>query len=228
MFDETLFQDPISDPETDYHPYEIENCDDSLAYGLYCKLRSYSHHYHNVKLRLKLLSITWFLAAFIGMGYILSGQEAGLPVTSLVSIIILAFLGACGILLLSFLDIAVYHRLVEAILLSAIAYEQKYTFLTSALQSAGKLLLTKKKKIGPVIYDGIFYAYLCFLLLLIGDIALFFAISSSAPLTAIIVCFIILLAIIAVSLFTIISSTKTSMELFKNADFYIKHEKSKS
>lgn len=228
MFNETPFQDPTSDSETDYHPYEIENCDDSLAYGLYCKLRSYSHHYHNVKLRLKLLSITWFLAAFIGMGYILSGQEAGLPVASLESIILLSFLGACGILLLSFLDVAVYHRLVEAILLSAVEYEQKHSHLSTALQSAGKLLLTKKRKIGPVIYDGIFYAYLCFMLLLIADSALFFRIFPSAPIAAIIICFIILVVILAISFFTILSSTKTNMEQYKRADLYRKRKNSKS
>jgi len=99
--------------------------EESINYGLYSKLNSYEYHYNSIKVRYKLLSLTWLIAAFIGYGYLISGEEVGLPFSSFAGIAILSLLASVGIGLLCFLDIGIYHRFIEAIYNEHIRLEKK-------------------------------------------------------------------------------------------------------
>ena len=81
--------EPENDPDSDYIIDSIENNEKSIAYGLYCKIRSYHYHYNSVKLKYKLLSSTWFLATFVAFGYLVSGKEAALLVSRFLGVTIL-------------------------------------------------------------------------------------------------------------------------------------------
>jgi len=119
------------DPDTDYTVDVITGSANKLYYGINSKLRVYQYHYNASKVKNKLVSMTWIIASFVGFGYLLSGQEVGLPLNTLTTISLLACLSTIGLMLLWFLDVVVYHRLIESIFTEQLILEDTFPGLSS-------------------------------------------------------------------------------------------------
>ena len=154
---------------TDYTIESIKGTSDSLAYGLYCKLNDYEYHYNLVQNKYKTLASTWFFSSFIGIGYLISGHEVGIPVNVLIGIIILCLLASEGIFLLWFLDTGVYHKLIGAIFAEHIKLEENHPFLGSAHKNMLKLQYQKKRH--PIFSHGIYYSSFIIFLLIISALS---------------------------------------------------------
>lgn len=208
-----------SDPESDYIIDPICGKDRSISYGLYKKMNLYQYHYNAVKVKYKRLAVTWFFAAFIGIGYILLGKEKALPFNDLIAISSLGLFASIGIFLLCFFDVNIYHRLGESIFAACANFESKNPSLGRAHINMAKLLV--KRQISPVLFDGIFYCSLTFVLLLISDISLFFHLLKTNKTLAIFVFSIALIFIISLDVFLLKSSSKlvsaAEQELKKNS-----------
>lgn len=183
-----------ADPDTDINPIELSCEEDELIYGIYVKLRNYQYHYNLIKVKYKVLSFTWLAATGIGFGYLFLGQETSLPfgINYLIISAVLAILCSIGLLLLCFLDVAVYHRMIEVIFGGCLALERKYPFLLSTHHTMHKLL-NRGKFSNPVFYDGLFYLGFVTILLLGADtlLAFHFALSNQDNMLQILVLWLI-------------------------------------
>ena len=122
-------------------------------------------HYSAVKQKYKQLALSWLIAAFIAFGYLASGQEAGLPFSNLIAIIFIAFIAASGVFLLWFLDVCVYHRLLRSIFASNLIIENRCKTISPSYHTMAFLLQTKR--FDPSMSDGLYYAIISFIILLI-------------------------------------------------------------
>ncbi len=154
-----------SDPETEYLVDSIKNNKRSLAYGLYCKLNAYENHFNNMQNKYKRVALTWLFAAFVGMGYVISGEEVFLPLNSFLGIFLISLLTSGGVFLLWYFDSAVYHRMLGAVITESIKLEKEYPFLGSSHQNMVKLFSKKKD---PGVFYGYFYGLTILFLLFIA------------------------------------------------------------
>lgn len=171
MLDDFSKPEARDDPDTDFTIDNMNGSADKIYYGLNSKLRVYQYHYNAAKVKNKLVSLTWIIASFIGFGYLLSGQETGLPLNILTTISLLACLSTIGLMLLWFLDIVVYHRLIEAIFTEQLLLEESFPILSATHHNMVELLAKGKKN--PVIFDASFYACFTSIFLTIANGSLF-------------------------------------------------------
>lgn len=159
-----------SDPDTDINPIELTDGNQDLVYGIYTKLRNYQYHYNLIKVKYKVLSFTWLGATGVGFAYLFLGKETSLPfgINYLIVSALLAVFCSVGLLLLCFLDVAVYHRMIEVIFGGCIKLEKKYPFLLNTHQTMHKLL-NRGRFSNPVFYDGLFYLGFVTILLIGAD-----------------------------------------------------------
>lgn len=203
-----------NDPDSDYTIDPIENNDQSIAYGLYSKIESYQSHYNAVKTKYKVLGLTWILATFAGIGYLLAGKEVGLPISKLIAISLLCLVSSSGLLLIYFLDISIYHRLLEALYRGALELENKNPFLAKTNHTMKPLLF--KHNTGPEVLDALFYVYFIFTLLIIGNATFYMQYSSkNLLLTSILACIFFIFNIL-ISIFLILRARESGfLRLFK-------------
>ena len=194
------------DPETDYIIDPITGKESSIAYGLYKKMNMYQYHYNSVKVKYKVLAVTWFIASFFGISYIVLGKEVSLPVDKLLAISLLGFFSSIGIFLLCFFDVSVYHRLGESIFAACANFEVRYPKLGKSHRNMAKLLV--RGKTSPVIFDGVFYCSLTFVLLLLSDICLYFYLTIISSVLSLVVFYSFLLLVLLLDFFILCSSSK--------------------
>lgn len=171
MMDRIDVPEVSNDIETDFIVETISADEDVLHYGLYSKLRTYLYHFNIQKLKCKLLATTWLLASFVGIGFLLSGQlDPSLGSNLPILVLGLCLLSVCGIMLLAFLDVGVYHRNIESIFSCELEFENKYPHLSNTMGNMAKLL--NRTKTGPVIFDIAIYMVYSSTLLLIAAFSL--------------------------------------------------------
>src|SRR3989344_8695633 len=74
-----------------------------LIYGFYAQLTIHKGHFSSMQKRYRSLTSTWLLAAFAGIGYLLSGHaQIELPFNILFGAVFLCFCAGFGITLLWF------------------------------------------------------------------------------------------------------------------------------
>lgn len=154
------------DMATDHQIDNITTDPESLTYGLYTLLLTYEDHYNNIQNKYKGLTITWVMATFISIGYLLSGYEKALNIDSLLIILFLTILSSQGIFLLWFLDAGVYDKLIESIWREIYKFEDQFPEIGKSHHLVE--LLHKHDKKQAQKFHGIFYATFIFFLLLIG------------------------------------------------------------
>lgn len=194
------------DAETDYIIDPISGKEASVAYGLYKKMNLYQYHYNSVKVKYKILAVTWFFASFLGISYIVLGKEVLLPFNELLAIALLGFFSSIGIFLLCFFDVTVYHRLGESIFAACANFEARYPDLGKSHNNMAKLLV--RGRVSPVIFDGIFYCSLTFVLLLLADICLFFYLIGINKTLALVAFLFVLFSILLLDFIILWSSSK--------------------
>ncbi len=165
IIDDNSEETITEDPESDYIIDPISSTKNSLIYALYTKLDLYLHHYNNIQNNCKKLAFTWIIATFIGISYILTGKEKGIPISPLLAVSLLCCLSSAGILLLGFLDTGIYQKMIRAIFLENKLLEEKNPFLGKAYHSMVKLL---HKKGDPIVPHASYYSTFIIILLVIA------------------------------------------------------------
>ncbi|MFA6119330.1 MAG: VirB3 family type IV secretion system protein [Parachlamydiales bacterium] len=150
---------------SDFEIIEMSEDPETIAYGMYSALVSYEDHYNDLQTKYKALAITWVLATFVGIGYLVSGFEKDLHIDVLLVISFLSILSAQGVSLLWYLDAGIYESLIFSIWQEIYKLEKQYPSLGNSHHLVKKLFkgLTK-----PRLFHGVFYAYFVFFLLAIG------------------------------------------------------------
>ncbi|MDH5178969.1 MAG: hypothetical protein OEZ39_02670 [Gammaproteobacteria bacterium] len=99
-----------------------------LIWQSYAELGAMERHIHGIQARCRMLASVWLLAAFAGLGFVLSENlNVHIPNEFIITGISIGCL--CGIFILWVLDQAVYHRQLCWIVAEAILLEEKHTWL---------------------------------------------------------------------------------------------------
>jgi hypothetical protein len=97
---------------------------------LYNQLKLHKTYCSSMQSKYRALTSTWLLAAFLGIGYVLSrDHQVVLPFNIFLAVIVLSFLGSFGITLLWFLDVVLYQRLWLACVVELARLEHKHRWL---------------------------------------------------------------------------------------------------
>jgi hypothetical protein len=93
--------------------------------SLYTEFGNYERHFNQIQSGYRAIASQWLLAAFAGMGYILTQDHLG-GYSSEFLAALLSFLASIGLLLLWNLDVNVYHRLLVATFEAGLVFEQQH------------------------------------------------------------------------------------------------------
>lgn len=147
---------------------ETSNPRTAVAYGLYSQIKGHKDYFSRAQGRYRALVSTWIIAAFIGLGYVLSKKEAGsVPISPMIQAAFLSLGAVLGIGLLWHLDIVLHQKLWWASVAELASIEEKYSFITRVNSN---ILLTHRDRrfcwMQSIIYIGsiiafIFIATLC-------------------------------------------------------------------
>lgn len=119
--------------------------DNILIFGFYNQLKQHKNHFSSIQLRYRTLTSTWLLAAFAGIGFLLSGHsEIELPFNALFGVILLCFCAGFGTTLLWFLDIVLYQRLWSGTVVEMARLEEAHSWLPPI--NLNTLMIRKDKK----------------------------------------------------------------------------------
>lgn len=165
-WEENDVEEPKENSKTDYIIDPINPSDDSIAFGLHSKLTSYENHYNIIQNKYKGLAVTWFLATFLAIGYVLSGFEENLPISMVLIISFLCMIAAIGIFLLWYIDSGIYFRMIEAIFNEIILIEDSFPVTGQSHHNMIKLHGLEHE---PERFQGIFYSYIIFSFLAIAS-----------------------------------------------------------
>lgn len=163
----------------------------------------YQHHYNEIKFIYKKMAVVWAGSAVAAFGYLVSGDEIGLPFSMLTGVFFLCLMATVAIVLLWFLDINIYHRILRAIFAGNILLENRCKRLSQSHHYMIQLLQTRY--MDPVLIDALQYVGLSLLILLIGSIALFLnlyptGVKSAFVITILFICASFLFELILLSL----------------------------
>jgi hypothetical protein len=106
---------------------------DDDVWKIVLELGQEERHFNQIQHQYRLLTSSWLLAMFAGIGFALSEQNLCIPSELAVSII--GFAGGIGITMLWNLDVRVYHQLLESCFVQGLKLEEKYPWLPSIRSS---------------------------------------------------------------------------------------------
>lgn len=126
-------------------------------------------HFNSLESQYRLLSSTWLLSSFVGMGFVLK-TEAAFPVDKWWLIMAICLVSSLGIFMLWRIDLLVYHKLLHSAFSVGTEMENEFRFLpgirSKMLESQGGTDVTKT--------IVLFYSVCINLLLAIGLFALLY------------------------------------------------------
>lgn len=178
----------------DTHIEDTPGDERSIKYALYYVLIAYENHYNIIQMRYKQVAITWALATFIGIGYLLSGVEINLPIDIKLAVMFLCLFAAEGIFLLWFLDINVYYKLIESIFSETIKFETQHDFIVKTHYNMKNL---QKIQSEPHKFHGLFYLIFLGFFIFVASVALILYLYFIHPTTALITAGFLLLGVVA-------------------------------
>ena len=121
-----------SSRETNYEMNMIEYTQKTLNFGLYTKLSQFEQHFDTLSTKYKNIALTWLIATFAGIGFILSSEVSRLPFDHMIAVAIISFLGFLGNSLIWNLDVNVYNPFWCAVFIEEVRMEKKFKFLLNS------------------------------------------------------------------------------------------------
>lgn len=106
--------------------------EDYLAYGKYLQVGILLQHSNRIQLRYKILTLTWFLATFIGVGYALSTVEITLPVQPTLIASLMCIASLCVIGFIWYLDVILQEKNIATAVFQGLNLEEKHAWLPQA------------------------------------------------------------------------------------------------
>ena len=157
----------------------------SLIYGLYTKLNEFERHFETISTNYKYIALTWLLATYAGIGFLLSNETQGLVFNHFIAVSLICILGAVGISLIWHLDMNVYHRFWAALFVEEVLMEEANPYL---LQSRKITLLIDESR-ERVFSQGLLYLIANTLLLITTCLSCVFLFKDTAFLVVFGICF---------------------------------------
>lgn len=108
----------------------------TVIYGLHCLLDEFERHLEIISTRYKYIALTWLLATYAAIGFLMSTDMKGVIFDHYVWITIISMIGVIGVSLLWHLDMNIYHRFWAAVLIEEIHMENSYPFLLQSRRNA--------------------------------------------------------------------------------------------
>jgi hypothetical protein len=140
----------------------------TFLFGMYTKLLDFENHFEVIATRYRNIALTWLLATYAGIGFLLSGETETLIIDHVVSVVLMSFIGMIGITLIGHLDINIYNRFWSALFIEEIIMEERYPFLPKTQKTT--LLIDKKRN--NLFSHGWLYFTEIFLLIITAGVAL--------------------------------------------------------
>jgi hypothetical protein len=107
----------------------------------YCELGQIERSHSNIQSSYRTLASTWMLAAFAGIGVVISTKgEFAFPIPREFLVVVIALAGAIGLGLLWVLDLLFYQRLLDAAYIEAKDLEDRHRWLPQPRKTMRKLL----------------------------------------------------------------------------------------
>jgi len=107
----------------------------------YCELGQIERSHSNIQSSYRTLASTWMLAAFAGIGVVISTKgEFAFPVPRELLVVVIALAGAIGLGLLWVLDLLFYQRLLDAAYIEAKDLEDRHRWLPQLRNTMRELL----------------------------------------------------------------------------------------
>ncbi len=109
----------------------LEKIDDSYfnrVWQVVKEIGETERHFNGLESQYRLLSSTWLLSAFVGMGFILK-TEAVFPVDKWWLILAVCIVSSIGIFMLWRIDLLVYHKLLHSAFMVGTSLESEHKFL---------------------------------------------------------------------------------------------------
>lgn len=141
----------------------------SIHVMLYQDILNYENHYNMIQNKYKALAATWVMAAFVAIGYLLSGYESQLSIDLYLIVLFLCLTAASGIFLLWYLDSGVYYKLIEIIFESGLKLEREDSNLSRFHLNLLQLHEFQKQ---PRVFHGFYYSSFVLTFLMISALSL--------------------------------------------------------
>src|SRR5688572_16210569 len=110
---------------------KLQNIDDlyfNRVWQVVKEIGETERHFNSLESQYRLLSSTWLLSSFVGMGFILK-TEATLPVDKWWLILAVCMVSSIGIFMLWRIDLLVYHKLLHSAFMVGTQMESEHKFL---------------------------------------------------------------------------------------------------
>ena len=160
---------------------------DLLIFGFYSQLKLHKDYCSNMQSRYKFLTSTWLLAAFAGMGFLLSGHEnIQLPFNIILGLVALSVFSGFGITLIWFLDVVLYQRLLMAILAELASLEESHKWL---LKINSNILYIRSHEKYAILHSYFYIGINCIFILIASTSLIYYFSSFFESLIVIVVSF---------------------------------------
>lgn len=113
--------------------------DDLLIYGSYQEVAASLQYSNNCQLNYRMLTFTWLLATFIGIGYTLSSVEVNLPFHPLIIVVILSIASLLVIGIIWYLDLIVQEKNIASAVNAGLRLEERTAWLPKAYTNVVEL-----------------------------------------------------------------------------------------
>jgi hypothetical protein len=169
-------EDDLETNETVGLPSWAEHTNRTLIYNMYQKLSQFEHHFDLITTKYKYMALTWLLATFAGIGFLLSRDIQNLPFSPLKGVIVICLIGMAGITLIWHLDINIYTKFWAVVFIEEVRMERKFKFLLRSRNI--ELLIDEDRE--RIVAQGFLYMIANIVLLLtIGVVFAYFVLNQS-------------------------------------------------
>ena len=127
--------------------------DRDLVWKIYVELGAMERHFNELQSRYRALASTWLLAAFGGIGFVLTTELSFVTLPAEWAVALVGLAAAAGVYLLWMLDLLVYHRLLDAAFVEAWRLEERHPWLPQVRAGMMKL----QNAVGVLRYVRLFY-----------------------------------------------------------------------
>jgi len=148
----------------------------TFVFTMYCKLGSFEQHLDTITTKYKYLALSWMLACYASIGFLLSNEVTHITFNPLFAVIVAGIIGIIGVVLLWNLDLNVYTRFWAIAFIEQVRMERKFDFL---LMSRNIELLVDQDK-ERIVAQGLLYMIATSLLMLtVGVVTIYLYLSLS-------------------------------------------------
>lgn len=117
-------------PESEQGLELVGHSEKTIIYSMYMKLIQFEHHFDNITTKYKYMGLTWVLACYSGIGFLLSTEVNNISFNPLIGVIFACLIGMIGLSLAWHLDLNIYSKFWAVVFIEEVRMESKFDFLS--------------------------------------------------------------------------------------------------